>query len=130
MIDTISDMLIRIKNASAVKKNTVSLPYSKIKMEIALILEREGYIGKAEHKGKKAKKIIEIPLIYDEDKNSAVNYVKRVSKPSRRVYVSAKNIEKRAKNKGLFIISTPKGLLTGSEAKKANLGGEILFYIF
>ena len=123
-------MLIRIKNASAVKKNTVSLPYSKIKMEIALILEREGYIGKAEHKGKKAKKIIEIPLIYDEDKNSAVNYVKRVSKPSRRVYVSAKNIEKRAKNKGLFIISTPKGLLTGSEAKKANLGGEILFYIF
>lgn len=123
-------MLTRIKNASAVKKDTVVIPYSRFKMAVAMLLEKEGYLLKTEHRGKKSKKIIEAILSYDENKNSKIVNVRRVSKLSARVYVPSKDLFKLSRQKGIFIISTPKGLLTAKEAKKENVGGEILCHIW
>lgn len=114
-------MLIRIKNASAVKKETVFVPYSKMKMAIAAILEKEGYIKKAEHRGKKAKKVIEIIL-----NSGALSDVRRISKPGLRVYAPSKELSRYSREKGLTIISTSKGIFTAKEAKQNNLGGELL----
>lgn len=130
IIDPIADMLTRIKNASAVKKETVLIPYSRLKMAVAMLLEKEGYLLKTEHRGKKAKKVIEAVLSYDENKNSKITDVRRVSKLSARVYVPSKDLFKLSRQKGVFIISTPKGLLTAKEAKKENVGGEILCQIW
>lgn len=130
MTDSVSDMLIRIKNASAVKKDAVVVPYSKFKMAIANILEKEGYIKKAEHKGKKAKKFIEILLSYDESKNPKIFGVKRVSKSSVRIYKKSNALAPYAKKKGIVILTTPKGLLTAREAKNQKIGGEVLCHIW
>lgn len=128
--DPIADMLTRIKNASAVKKDMVVIPYSRFKMAVAMLLEKEGYLSKTEHRGKKSKKTIEAVLSYDENKNSKIVNVRRVSKLSARVYVPTKDLFKLSRQKGIFIISTPKGLLTAKEAKKENVGGEILCQIW
>lgn len=130
MIDPVADMLIRIKNASAVKKDMVVAPYSKLKMAIANILEKEGYIKKAEHRGKKAKKFIEILLAYDENKNPKILGVKRVSKPSVRTYSKSNALAPYARKKGIVILTTPKGLFTAREAKNQKIGGEILCHIW
>lgn len=128
--DPIADMLIRIKNASAVKKETVFIPYSRLKMSLAMLLEKEGYLLKTDHRGKKAKKIIEAVLLYDENKNSKIINIRRVSKLSARAYISAKELFRLSRQKGIFIISTHKGLLTAKEAKKENIGGEILCHVW
>lgn len=130
MTDPVSDMLIRIKNASAVKKDTVIVPYSKIKMAIAKTLEKEGYIKKAEHKGKKTKKFIEIILDYDENKNPKVFGMRRISKPSVRIYSEWKRLAPYTRKKGIVILTTSKGLLTAFEAKNQKIGGEILCHIW
>jgi small subunit ribosomal protein S8 len=128
--DPISDMIIQIKNASMVGKPSVSLPFSNLKMEIAKVLEREGYIKSVVKKGKKIKKVLACDLIYNEDKKSKVIDVLRVSKPSRRVYIGTKEIKPVKQGYGLMVLSTPKGIMTDSEARKANVGGEVLFKIW
>lgn len=125
-MDTIADMLTRIRNALAVKRETVSIPYSKLKMEIVKVLVKEKFLTEAEQKGKKNKKIIDIILAYDSEKNPAINHLVRISKPSRRIYLPLKKIKPVRRDFGLQIISTPKGILTDKEARKEKVGGEVL----
>jgi small subunit ribosomal protein S8 len=128
--DQIADMLTRIKNGAMVHKESVEVPHSKMKLEIAKILKKEGYIENFSKKGKKTRKFIEVALKYGEDASSVINGVRRVSKPGRRLYTLAKNLKPVKQGLGKSIISTPKGLMTNLEARKNNIGGEILFEIW
>jgi len=128
-MDPISDMLTQIANAQAVRHQTVSIPFSNLKYEIAKILEREGFIKTAEKKGKKVKKIIEIALKYNES-DPAISVVRRISRLSQRIYVPAKKIRRVRDGFGIAIISTSKGLMTDKEARKQKLGGEVLCEIW
>lgn len=123
MTDPIADMLIRIKNAQAVNKETVSTPFSKLKQEIARVLKQNGLILDYEKKGRAIVKKLELKLKY-ENSFPAVAAVKRISKPGQRIYLKSQDIfSKKGKT---IIISTSKGIMTGNEARKAKLGGEIL----
>lgn len=124
-MDPISDMLTSIRNALAVKHLTVKIPFSKLKYEMAQILEKEGFVKKVERKGKRAKKIIEITLKYEND-SPAISGLKRISKPGQRIYLPYKKIKKVKGGYGIAIISTSKGLMTDKEARKQKLGGEVI----
>ena len=128
--DPISDLIIRLKNAQAVKKESICVPFSQFKFAIANKLKERGYVGNVSKKGKKIRKSIEIELKYDEDGAPRIKGVTRVSKPGRRIYTDVANIKPVKYGKGSLIISTPKGVLTDSEAKKENTGGEALFKIW
>jgi len=137
MTDPISDMLTRIRNASAVKKSEVVLPMSKIKHEIAKILERDGWIEKVEiikEKGKKNGKAafdsLKIILKYDFEGRPAISSLKRVSKPGLRVYASKDELPRVLNNAGIAIISTSQGLMTNKEARKKKVGGEVICEIY
>jgi small subunit ribosomal protein S8 len=124
-MDQISEMLTAIRNAQAVLKPTVELPYSNFKYEIAKILEAEGFVEKIEKKGRKAKKTLEIGLKY-KDNAPAISGIKRISKPGQKIYINHKEIRPIRNGFGLSIISTSKGLLTNKEARKQKIGGEII----
>ena len=130
MTDPIADMLTRIRNSQAVKKQTVIFPYSKIKWEILNVLSKNGFIKGLDKTNKKNKKFIEIILKYDEEGAPKISELKRVSKSSSRRYIQAKNIWFFKKGLGLRILSTPKGILCDKEAKKLNVGGEVLLEIW
>lgn len=125
MVDPISDMLNRIKNAQSVKKETVEVPFSKICFEIGKILERTGFLSKVELKSKRTRRPIELTLKYEED-TAKVTGVKRISKPGKRLYVSVSQLGKASRKKGITIVSTSKGLMTAGEARAQGLGGEVL----
>ena len=125
-MDPIADMLTSIRNAQAARKETVSVPYSKIKMEIARVLAREKFIKEADHKAKKTNKTIDMVLNYDNSGRPAITELKRVSKSSRRIYSPASKIKRVRQGFGFQILSTPKGILTGKEAKKEKVGGEVI----
>lgn len=126
MTDPITDMLNQIKNAQAVSRKTVSIPFSNLKYEIALILEKHGFIEKLEKKGRNPKRSIEISL-----KNpAAISGLKRISKPGQRIYTGFKHIKGSKGGLGILIISTPKGLMTDREARKNKLGGEVICEIW
>lgn len=127
--DPISDMIVRIKNAGMVKKTTVSVPYSKIKLNILDVLKKEGYIENFAMNGKGIKKTIEIVLKYFSDGTCAIKDFNRISKLSCRRYIKAKDIYTFNKGYGLRLLSTPKGIMKDSQAKENGLGGEILFSI-
>ncbi|MBI5045661.1 MAG: 30S ribosomal protein S8 [Candidatus Niyogibacteria bacterium] len=129
-MDTISDMLIRIKNAQAVKKDSVEVPHSKLRMEIAKILQTRGFIGEIAKRGKKLRKSISINLAYGEDGAGKINGLRRLSKLSKRVYKSARELRPVRNGTGMAIISTSKGLVTDDEARKKHLGGEVFFEIW
>ena len=129
MTDPISDMLTQIRNALAVNKETVSVPFSNLKYEISKILEKKGFIKKSEKKGKKSKKFIEIILKYS-DKIPKISSLKKISKSGQRVYLPAKKIKSVKGGLGIIIISTSKGLMTNKEARKQKLGGEVLCEIW
>jgi small subunit ribosomal protein S8 len=124
-MDPISDMLTAIKNAQAVKKETVEVPFSNLKFEIAKILEKNGFVEKVGKKGVKKKKVIEIKLKY-ENGLPAISGLKRISKPGQRIYLPVKKIRKVKGGYGIAIISTSKGVMTDKEARKLKVGGEIL----
>ena len=126
MVDPISDMLTRIRNAQSAGHKAVAIPLSKIKLEIAKILKREKYIDDYKKSGKGNKKILEIDLKYP----MVIREIKRVSKPGQRIYVKASGLKQVKSGYGVSIISTPKGLMTNKEAHKVRLGGEILFEIW
>jgi len=128
-MDPIADMLTIIRNGLAVKKATVEFPFSKLKFEIAKILEKEGLIEKAEKKGR-GKKVIEITLKYLSDEEPAISGLKRISKPGQRIYLKSKEVKKVKGGYGFSIISTSKGLLTNKEARKQNSGGEVICEIW
>ncbi len=127
--DPIGDMLIQIKNAALAKNSTIVLPYSKLKKALADILLREGYIASVEKVGTDPKANLKIGIKY-EDGVSVVTDVKRISKPGLRRYVGHDDIPTVVGGMGIAILSTPSGLLTGKEAKKQGIGGELLCKIW
>jgi small subunit ribosomal protein S8 len=128
--DPIGDMIIQLKNAGMVGKREVSLPYSKLKHAIAEKLVSAGFVAKAEKRGKKVKKTLDITLKYDTSGAHEIRGVDRISKPGRRLYVGVTEIFPVKFGKGKRILSTPVGILTGEEAKEKNVGGEDLFIIW
>ena len=129
MTDPIADLLIRIKNAHLAKKTQVSMPDSKVKRAILAILMAEGYIESFTVVGETPKLALEVQLKYVK-KQSAVSGVRRLSKPGRRLYVTAKEIPQTLAGYGLTIISTNKGILSDSQARKQNVGGELVCKIW
>jgi small subunit ribosomal protein S8 len=130
VIDPIGDMLNRVKTAGHTQRPTVTLPYSGIKLKIANILSREGFVGAVAKKTRKGLPTIEINLLYTDKKVAKVKGVTRISKPSRRIYSGHDKLGFYHRNLGLLLLSTPKGLLTQTEARKENIGGEVLFRIW
>jgi len=131
MTDPIADFLIRIKNAGYAGKDNVSVPFSKMKLAIAEVLKAKGYLGDVSTKGKTAvTKHLNVGILYEEGGRPKVNDVKRISKPSRRLYEKSKNIKSHRKGYGLAVLSTPQGIMADADARKANVGGELLFTIW
>jgi len=128
--DSIADMLTRIRNANSAKHDTVDIPASKMKKAIAQILLDEGYI-KGFHVIEDNKQgIIRVALKYGENKTQILNGLRRVSKPGLRIYTSCEDCPKVMKGLGIAILSTPQGVMTDKSARKANVGGELLAYIW
>lgn len=131
MTDPIADMLTRIRNANTAKHDTVDVPASKIKTEIARILLDEGYIKAYEIVEDGVVKTIKITLKYGADKNQKViSGLKRISKPGFRVYAGVENMPKVLGGLGIAIISTNKGIVTDKEARAMNVGGEVLAFVW
>lgn len=137
MTDPIADMLTRIRNASAVKKEEVVLPMSKIKFNIAKILEAGGWLGKVEViKGDGQKNsassfdVLKFALKYDRNGRSVITSLKKISKPGLKIYRSKDELPRVLNNMGIAIISTSQGLMTNKEAKKKGVGGEVICEIY
>ncbi len=131
MTDPIADMLTRIRNANTAKHDTVDVPASKMKISIAEILLKEGYIKSFEIEEVGSFKNIHITLKYGKDKNTRIiTGLKRISKPGLRVYANTEELPRVLGGLGTAIISTNKGILTDKEARKANVGGEVLAFIW
>ena len=128
--DPIADMLTRIRNANSAKHDTVSVPASNMKKAIAQILVDEGYIKsfKVVDDGKQG--VIEIALKYGPNKPQVLMGIRRVSKPGLRIYSDVENMPKVMKGLGIAILSTSKGIMTDKDARKANIGGEVLAYVW
>ena len=128
--DVIADMLTRIRNANSAKHDTVSVPASNMKKAIAQILVDEGYIKsfKVIEDGKQG--VIEIALKYGPNKSQVLLGLRRVSKPGLRIYTDCENMPKVMKGLGIAILSTSKGIMTDKDARKANVGGEVLAFIW
>ena len=130
MTDPIADMLTRIRNANTVKRETVNVPASKLKIELAKLLKAEGFIADYEVKEEGKFKVITITLKYDAAGKTVITKLERISKPGLRHYSKAKNLQKVLGGMGVAIVSTPKGLLTDRKARKENVGGEVLCYVY
>ncbi len=128
MTDPIADLLTRIRNAVQANHPVVRVPYSRLKEEIARILETEGYVGAFQVQGEATKRVIEIQikLPAEGSSESVIHGLKRVSRPGRRVYAGAGELPKVMNGLGVAIVSTPKGLMTDHQARRAHLGGEVL----
>ena len=130
MTDPIADMFSRIKNAQMAKLQVVLVPHSKIKMEIARLLQNRGFVKEVIRRGKKNRRMIELALYYDASKKGKITDLKRISKPSRRLYRSYKDIRLSKKGYGCYIVSTSKGIMDGTQARKLKVGGEILGEVY
>jgi len=130
LTDPIADMLIRIKNANKARIEKIEMPNSNVKEEIAKILFDKGFIKNYEIANDSAVGSLKIYLKFDRNKKSPINGIKRVSKPSLRVYAKKDEIPKVLGGFGVTIISTSKGIMTGEEARKLGLGGEVICYIW
>ena len=124
-----TDLLTRIKNAQQARLEYVKSPYSEMDFKIAELLARENYIESAAKKGRLPKRIIEIKLKYDAGKG-VISGVKFLSKSSRRLYAGYQEFRPVKQGYGTLVVSTPKGIMTGKEARKSKVGGEILFEIW
>lgn len=127
--DPIADMLTRIRNAIMVEKKEVAVPLSKVKLEIAKILKQEGYISNFKVNSSEFPPHIVIELKY-KDKNNAIEGLKRVSTPGRRVFANVDHIPKVLGGLGVAVISTSKGIMSGKDCLKNNVGGEVLLQIW
>ena len=128
--DTIADMLTRIRNANSAKHPTVDVPASNMKKQIAQILVDEGYIKSFRVIDDDKQGVIRITLKYTENKSQVITGLRRVSKPGLRIYSNSKDMPKVMKGLGIAIVSTSKGIMTDREARKNNVGGEVLAYIW
>lgn len=128
--DPIADMLTRIRNANSSKHETVNIPSSKIKVEIAKILLEEGYIAGYEIIEDGLQGIIKVTLKYGPNKQKVITGLKRISKPGLRVYASKDELPRVLRGLGIAIISTSKGIMTDKKARSENVGGEVLAFIW
>ena len=128
--DAIADMLTRIRNANSAKHDSVKVPASNMKKAIAQILVDEGYIKSftVEEDGKQG--MLDIQLKYGPNKSQVITGLRRVSKPGLRIYTNVEDMPKVMKGLGIAILSTPKGVMTDKDARKANVGGEVLAFIW
>ena len=128
--DPIADMLTRIRNANDAKHETVDVPNSNMKKAIAEILLEEGYIKNYQIIDDNKQGVIRITLKYTENKSQVITGIRRVSKPGLRIYTNVEDMPKVMKGLGIAILSTSKGIMTDKQARKANVGGEVLAYIW
>lgn len=128
--DTIADMLTRIRNANQMRYTEVKVPASKLKIELARILKEEGFIEDYKVLDETASGMIYITLKYGEKKTRVITGLKRISKPGLRVYAKADEVPKVLNGLGIAVISTSKGIMTDKQARRENLGGEVLAYIW
>ena len=130
MTDPIADMLTRIRNANQNRAKTVSMPSSKMKEEIARILKDEGFVEEFSIEKNDVQNILTLTLKYGQKKERVITGLKRVSKPGLRVYSKVEELPRVLNGLGIAIVSTPKGVMTDKEARKANVGGEVIAYIW
>lgn len=130
MTDPIADMLTRLRNANSAYHESVSMPYSKLKSNIAEILQREGYIAGFDVEDAKVGKTLTLNLKFGSNRERALSGVRRVSKPGLRVYAKSTNLPQVLGGLGVAILSTSSGLLTDREAKDRGVGGEVLAYVW
>ncbi len=128
MTDPIGSMLIMLKNAGLAEKSAVTVPFSKVKEAIASCLKDQGYVSSVSKKTRKGFPTLEIALAY-KDGSPKIKDVARVSKPSRRMYLGYKDIRPYKNGYGMTVFSTPKGILGDKDARKEQVGGEVLFHI-
>ena len=128
--DTIADMLTRIRNANQMKYNEVSMPVSRVKTEIAKILKDEGFVEEFSIEENDVQNTLTLTLKYGQKKERVITGLKRVSKPGLRVYSKAEDLPKVLNGLGIAIISTPKGIMTDKKARKENVGGEVIAYVW
>ena len=128
--DTIADMLTRIRNANSMGYEEVTVPASKLKVELARILKEEGFIKDYKVENNGVEKNILLTLKYGNKKEKVITGLKRISKPGLRVYVRNDEVPKVLNGLGIAIISTSKGIMTDKEARKLNIGGEVLAYVW
>ena len=128
--DTIADMLTRIRNANSMGYEEVTVPASKLKVELARILKEEGFIKEYKVVSEGVEKNILLTLKYGNKKERVITGLKRISKPGLRVYVRSDEVPKVLNGLGIAIISTSKGIMTDKEARKLNIGGEVLAYVW
>jgi small subunit ribosomal protein S8 len=130
MSDPIADMLTRIRNANIVRHETVEIPASKIKREIAEILKKEGFIRDAEYVEDNKQGIIRLFLKYGSNNERVISGLKRISKPGLRVYTKSQEIPRVLGGLGIAIISTSKGVMTDKDARQSKAGGEVICYVW
>lgn len=124
------DTITRIKNALERKKDKIKVPYSKLDESVLDSLLKHGFVHEVSRKGRGIRRVIEIKLKYDKEGESAISNVKFISKSSRRMYISWKDIKKSHQGYGHYFLSTPKGIMADFEARKNKVGGELLFEIW
>ncbi|MEN9649233.1 MAG: hypothetical protein RL094_200 [Candidatus Parcubacteria bacterium] len=130
MVDITAELIIKLKNANVAGKATVSFPYSKMREAILEALKKEGFIKSVSSKGKTVAKSLEVELAYEDNKSPKIQGVEQISKYSRRVYQKASEMRPVRNNFGALILTTPKGIMSGRNARKENVGGEALFKIW
>ena len=128
--DVIGDFINRLKTATAVKKDKVSVPFSKLKHQIALTLKHEGYLGEITEDTKTLPATLTVELLYDVDGEPRIHGVKRISKPGRRLYASVHDVKPIKNGKGCLVLTTPRGIMTDAGARKNRVGGETMFTIW
>ena len=128
--DPIADLLTRIRNANQMRYNEVVIPSSNVKLQIVKILKNEGYIKDCKLEKNEVQDNIIVTLKYGQNKERVISGLKRISKPGLRVYAKAEDVPMVLNGLGISIVSTSKGIMTGKEARKENLGGEVLAYVW
>jgi small subunit ribosomal protein S8 len=127
--DPIADMLTRIRNAIMVRKNEVVMPHSRVKQSVAELLKKNGFVSEVHVVDASVGKSLRV-VINGELENARISEIKRMSKPGRRYYVGVKDIPTVKRGRGIVILSTSKGMMTGDEAKQAKLGGELICKVY
>ncbi len=130
MTDPIADMLTRLRNANTARHETVEIPASKMKIEIARLLQEQGYIAKYEVALSGPGQVITVHLKYGKNRERVISGIKRVSKPGRRIYASKETLPKVLGGLGTAIISTSSGVVTSADAKRMGVGGEVICFIW
>ncbi len=130
MTDPVADFLARVRNAIGARQQKVDVPSSKLKVEMARILKEEGYIANFKSTDEEGRKVLRVYLKYDNNNTSPISQLRRVSRPGCRVYVGHAEIPRVLGGLGINILTTPKGVMTGRQARKEGVGGEVLCEIY